>query len=152
MSDDNREPSDPGFRIVDKRQSGSADADQTGEPADQKAGDTQAEGNAQRGAEAPGAPVGEPEVPLEPVTVLGIVEYCVSLLNAHAWQCMGLVMNPLTRKIEKDLDQARVAIDCVEALYQQIESHLPDVEARRFRQVLTDLRVNFVQQSQKPAS
>lgn len=148
MSDENRESSDPGFRIVDKRQSGSADADQTGKPADRQAGDVQSGAAAQTGAETPEAPPGEP---LEPVTVLGIVEYCVSLLNAHAWQCMGIVMNPLTRKIEKDLDQARIAIDCVEALYRQVESHLPDLEARRFRQLLTDLRVNFVQQTQKAA-
>jgi hypothetical protein len=151
MSEQDREQSDPGFRIVDKRQSAPGGEKPAGQSADADSGAEDAAG-AEAAAEVPQAVPGEQEAPLEAVTVLGIVEYCVTLLNAHAWQCMGLVMNPLTGKVEKDLEQARVAIDCVEALFSQVESRLPDAEVKRFRQLLTDLRVNFVQQSQKPPS
>jgi hypothetical protein len=154
MADDKGEQTDPGFRIVDKRKPAAderkaEDAAQgkppleRGAPADRGAPSAAAGAEAQ--AEAGGA-AGEEQVPLEPVDVYGVVQYCISLLSGHAWQTMGLVMNPVTRKVERDLQQARIAIDCIEALYRQIEPGIAEGDARQFRQVLNDLRMNFVRQ------
>lgn len=159
MPDEKLEQSDPGFRIVDRRQRSAAEggrADQSAEggPAADAEASAAAEAAAREAARAePGAgetaAASEEEAPLEPADVYAIVEYCITLLNAHAWQAMGLVVNPLTRKAERDLEQARVAIDCVEALFKQVETRLPAAEAQQFRQALTNLRVNFVNQSSK---
>jgi hypothetical protein len=147
MKEDSVEESDPGFRIVDKRK-GSAD-EQSGEGApEETAAPGPSAGSEEAGAAAEAsAAAGEEQAPLEPVDVYGVVQYCISLLSGHAWQTMGLVMNPITRQVERDLKQARIAIDCVEALYRQIEPGMAEADARQFRQVLNDLRMNFVRQT-----
>ena len=155
MTDDKVGQSDPGFRIVDKRKA-SADERAGAGAAEEEArsgGSSAADGGAAPsdagGAEAEaeaGEAAGEEQVPLEPVDVYGVVQYCISLLSGHAWQTMGLVMNPITRQVERDLKQARIAIDCIEALYRQIEPGMAETDARQSRQVLNDLRMNFVRQ------
>jgi len=147
MSNQNPEQHDPGFRIVDKRgASGEAEEKSPDERAVESRPAPEA-GPSKPAEEEAAQPGAEEQVPLEPVDVNAIVEYCISLLNAQAWQWMGLVKNPLTGQVERDLDQARVAIDCVEVLFKQIEPRVPETQARQFRQVLSDLRVNFVRQS-----
>ena len=84
-----------------------------------------------------------------PVDVYGVVRYCISLLHAHAWQSMGLVTNPVTKTVLKDMDQARAAIDSVSALMGQLEGHLEAAQMRELRAMLSDLQVNFVAQQAK---
>lgn len=166
MADEKQEELDPGFRIVDKRKGGASEAEEEQVQAstdDQGEGAAASQEPAQKpsepgatapaeSAEAAGAPEGEagqaPEPEPEPVDVYGVVQYCMAILNGHAWRWMGLVMDPVTHKIERDLAQARVAIDCMEALFKQVEAGMPGDQARQFRQTLNDLRVNFVRQSQ----
>jgi len=155
MTDDKVEQSDPGYRVVDKRKGSAEERAGEGAAEKKKAGSGEAAAadgggrsdadRAEAQAEAGGA-AGEEQVPLEPVDVYGVVQYCISLLSGHAWQTMGLVMNPITRQVERDLKQARIAIDCIEALYRQIEPGMAEGDVRQFRQVLNDLRMNFVRQ------
>jgi len=155
MGDEKQEQFDPGFRIVDKRAGKPTEEDeQAAKQAESAATEPTAKAPAgetsEAGAEsADGAQQAEVEgaADLEPIDVYGVAQYCISILSGHAWQWMGLVANPVTRKIERDLDQARIAIDCVEALFMQVEGTIPDPAARQIRQALNDLRVNFVRQS-----
>jgi hypothetical protein len=146
MGDEKQEQFDPGFRIVDKRAGKPTEED---EQAAKQAESAAAEPTAKAPADEPSEAAAEPEdaADLEPLDVYGVAQYCISILSGHAWQWMGLVANPVTRKIERDLDQARIAIDCVEALFMQVEGTIPDPAARQIRQALNDLRVNFVRQS-----
>jgi len=82
----------------------------------------------------------------QPMDVWGLLRYCILLLHSHAWQSMGLVPNPATGKVSKDLEQARVAIDAVSYLVSQLEGKLFGQELRDLRSMLSDLRLNFVQQ------
>jgi len=82
----------------------------------------------------------------QPMDVWGLLRYCILLLHSHAWQSMGLVPNPATGKVNKDLEQARVAIDAVSYLVSQLEGKLFGQELRDLRSMLSDLRLNFVQQ------
>jgi len=155
MADEKQDEFEPGFRVVDKRQGASSDE---GETTARGAAEEAAAGEAEPAREdEAGAPV-EPREPaaaaaeeappeLEAVDVGAVVQYCISILSGHAWQWMGLVANPVTKKVERDLEQARAAIDCADALFKQIEARLPETEARQLRSVLNDLRVNFVRQS-----
>jgi len=57
---------------------------------------------------------------------------------------LGKLMNPMTRTIEKNLDAARDAIDVLAALETRTRGNLEPDEERVLRQVLTELRLNYV--------
>jgi hypothetical protein len=109
----------------------------------------------------PEAPIPEPEEPIEPskeeepepqtvdisaLPVWHIIPFFIRIFDQVAWQKMGLIVNPMTQEIEKDLDQARAAIDSYEALLNQLGEHFePDMkEALESR--LADLKLNFATQ------
>jgi hypothetical protein len=70
-------------------------------------------------------------------------------MRSHAWLRMGLVANPVTGMIERDLTQARVAIDTAVFLAGQIEGVLPPEERLPLRAMISDLQINFVEQSKR---
>ncbi len=86
----------------------------------------------------------------EPIDTTSLLQWCLSVLAANAWQTMGLIANPATKKVERNLDDARLAIDAVSALADQLRPRLPDAERRQLETLLTDLRLNFVQQKERP--
>ena len=90
---------------------------------------------------------GEEKFTLPPVDVYLLLKSFIGLLGAHAWQWMGLVKNPATGQIEKDMAQAKVAIDSISALINQLEGKVDPAEQRELRGMLSDLQVNFVRQS-----
>jgi hypothetical protein len=103
------------------------------------------EGTASPAGEAATAPGAEEE--LQPIDVYAMLRVMVGQLSAVAWQKMGLQADPFTNKTHKDLDQARVAIDCAVALAEKVLSRLQGQEKRDLESLLTDLRMNFVRQS-----
>jgi len=70
-------------------------------------------------------------------------------MRSHAWLRMGLVANPVTGIIERDLTQAKVAIDTAVFLAGQIEGVLPPEERLPLRAMISDLQINFVEQSKR---
>jgi len=70
-------------------------------------------------------------------------------LRNLAWLRMGLVANPGTGKIERDLDQAKVAIDTVAFLAQQLELSVAPQERLPLKALVSDLQLNFVEQSKR---
>jgi hypothetical protein len=78
--------------------------------------------------------------------------YCAGLFASEALQRMGLIADPATGKAVADLPQARVAIDFAAALIDVLDapdSSLPETVRRDLRRTLTDLRLNFVEQSRR---
>ena len=93
-------------------------------------------------AEAPGG-----AVPLEAISTRELLIWMLGVLGAKAWQGMGLVPNPGSGKIEKDLGDAKIAIDAFSAV---LEAMRPQLEAQVLRDtetLLTTLRLNFVEKS-----
>lgn len=76
-----------------------------------------------------------------------LVSTFLSLLAAKAWQGMGLVPNPLTGKTEKNLDDARLAIDAYAAMFELLRARIAEPPRREMENVLTTLRLNFVEKS-----
>lgn len=70
-------------------------------------------------------------------------------LRNLAWLRMGLVASPMSGKIERDLAQAKVAIDTVAFLASQLEPVVPPEERLPLRALVSDLQINFVEQSKK---
>ncbi|MDQ2688077.1 MAG: DUF1844 domain-containing protein [Armatimonadota bacterium] len=88
--------------------------------------------------------------------VYSLIGYCVSLLSAQAWQCLGLLADPQTGQAQADLAQAKVAIDAVSDLAARLEAApqavVPENMRRELRTLVNDLRLNFVSRQNQPSS
>jgi len=94
---------------------------------------------------------GSEEPKVQDITSLdtySLIGLFISLLSAKAWQTMGLRVKPGTDKIEKDLDQARTAIDTVDFLVQKLKTRITDLERSGLEIMVGDLKLNFVRASQ----
>ena len=94
---------------------------------------------------------GGEESKIQDVTSLdtySLIGLFIGLLSAKAWETMGLRVKPGTDKIEKDFDQARIAIDTVDFLVQKLKSRIPEAERSRLESMVGDLKLNFVRASQ----
>lgn len=109
-----------------------------GEPADDSAAQ-QPSGAAEN--------AGRQAVPLEAIPTRELLVWMLGVLGAKAWQGMGLVPNPGSGKIEKDLGDAKIAIDAFSALLDAMRPQLEGQALRETEALLTTLRVNFVEKS-----
>lgn len=73
----------------------------------------------------------------------------LGVIRSHAWFRMGLVVNPSTGKTERDMEQAKVAIDTAAFLVGQLERVVAPEERLPLRAFLSDLQMNFVEQSKR---
>ncbi len=85
--------------------------------------------------------------PLPDATTL--VTTCFGLLATKAWEALGLVPDPATQKIERKLDEAQLAIDAAAALAELIRPLVSEHERREIETLVTNLRLNFVEQKSK---
>ncbi len=98
-------------------------------------------------------PAAEPhELPHEhadlPVpTVYDILGLAVGLLQEQAWQRMGIRLAPGAKEVEKDLVQAKIAIDTIVFITDQLVPHVGEEERKALRGLIGDLQINFVRQS-----
>lgn len=92
----------------------------------------------------------EGEYPSELPDVWSVLMLFMGELRNLSWLRMGLVANPMTNEIEKDLDQAKVAIDTIAFLATQIEPVISPEERLPLKAMVSDLRMNFVEQSKRP--
>ena len=70
-------------------------------------------------------------------------------LQQSGMMSLGKLMNPISRKIEANLDVARDTIDTLAALEARTKGNLEPDEARVLTQVLTDLRMNYLEELKK---
>ncbi len=108
-------------------------------------------GSAHAGAGETGpqeAPESGPEaIPLGALAARDLLMWFLGLLAAKAWEGMGLVPNPATNKIQKDLGDARMAIDAYAAIFETVRARIDDQPRREMETLLTTLRLNFVEKS-----
>jgi hypothetical protein len=69
--------------------------------------------------------------------------------QAAAWQQMGKIKNPVTDKIERNLDQARYSIDMLEMLRSKTKGNLSEDEMKFLGHVISELQLNFVDELKK---
>jgi ABC-type transporter Mla subunit MlaD len=70
-------------------------------------------------------------------------------LQQSGMMALGKLMNPLTRQIDKNLEAARDTIDTLAALEARTRGNLEPDEARVLQQVLTELRMNYLDEVKK---
>ncbi len=90
---------------------------------------------------------GPQAIPLGALPTADVLVWNMSLLAGKAWEGMGLVPNPITNKVEKNLDEARLAIDAFAAIFDVLRLRIEEQTRREMETVLTNLRINFVEKS-----
>ncbi len=73
----------------------------------------------------------------------------VAIFQTAALQHMGKLKNPMTDKIDQDLQQAQIAIDMLEMLQVKMKGNLTNEEEKVLSTVLQDLRLNYVDEVMK---
>jgi hypothetical protein len=71
----------------------------------------------------------------------------VMIFKSAALQQMGKVVNPLTGKVERNLEQARFSIDTIAMLRDKTKGNLTSDLERLLDSVLLELRMNFVEET-----
>jgi hypothetical protein len=133
------------YKVKDKRRvklgkDGEVETRPEAEASQQKEESQQTQAEEQPGDETAGMP---------PIDAYVLLKSFIGLLGAHTWQWIGLMPNPQTGKIDKDLTQAKIAIDSIIMLAKQLEGHLNDLEERDLKDMISNLQINFVQQSER---
>lgn len=70
-------------------------------------------------------------------------------LHILCWQALGKVANPVSGKPEKNLQFAKRLIDIIETLQVKTRGNLEEDEEKMLENMLTDLRLNYVDELNK---
>jgi len=70
-------------------------------------------------------------------------------LSQAAMQQMGKITNPLTGKIERNLEQAKITIDMMEMLKEKTKGNLAEEEERLISDSLATVQLNYVDEVKK---
>lgn len=75
--------------------------------------------------------------------------HLVYIFHSSAMVAMGKLKNPATDKIERDLEQAKQSIDMLDMLKEKTKGNLSVELSGVLDKFLTELRLNFVDESNK---
>jgi hypothetical protein len=73
----------------------------------------------------------------------------VLMFQQAAWSHLGKVPNPMTNKIERDLEQARMSIDMLDMLKMRTQGNLSNEETQILEHALRELRLNYIDELDK---
>jgi hypothetical protein len=75
----------------------------------------------------------------------------IYIFYSSAMVAMGKLKNPATDKIERNLEQAKQSIEILELIKRKTAGNLSESQSRALEGFLTDLRLNFVDETNKDA-
>ena len=78
-----------------------------------------------------------------------LMQLVISLQTATMME-MGKLMNPQTQRAERRLPMAKNSIDMLAMLKEKMAGNLADAEEKYLDQVLYDLRMNYLEESERP--
>ena len=76
----------------------------------------------------------------------------LSSLSMQAMIALGRIENPLTKKQEKNLEQARFLVDTLEIIKEKTKGNLSDEESKLIEDALYNLRMMYVEEKDKGAA
>ena len=88
---------------------------------------------------------------LLPSDVYTLSQFTISLLGNAAWQHLGLVADPQTGELKKDLTQAQMSIDIISFLFDKIKDKLEKEQVQEVRNLLTNLTMNYMEKAKEGA-
>jgi hypothetical protein len=88
--------------------------------------------------------------PPPPSDLLSSLAMAINLVQSQSLIQMGLIADPGTGLVVKNMPQAKKTIDLLGVLIEKSKPYLPKDAVRNVERALTDLRVNFVNQNKTP--
>lgn len=76
----------------------------------------------------------------------------VTTFYIACWQQMGKVANPITNKIERNMDQAKYSIDMLIMLREKTKGNLTKEEENALGQAISNLQMNYLDEMKKGGS
>ena len=76
----------------------------------------------------------------------------VMTFQAAAMQQMGKLKNPVSDKIEHDLQQAQLSIDILDMLEEKTRGNVSEDESKLLKTILQELKLNFVDEMSKESA
>lgn len=73
----------------------------------------------------------------------------ILMFQTAALHQMGKIKNPVSDKVEKNLEMAQNSIDILDMLYQKMRGNLTDKEEKLFVEVLKELKLNYIDEVMK---
>lgn len=73
----------------------------------------------------------------------------ITSLASTCWMQLGKVPNPVSNKIEKDLENAKFTIDLLRILREKTQGNLTSEEEQILLSVITDLELNYAEEIKK---
>ena len=73
-----------------------------------------------------------------------LLQSLVMMFETAAMQHLGKLKNPMTDKIERDLQQAQYAIDMLDMLKEKTKNNCTEHEKRMLDSVVASLKLNYV--------
>ena len=80
-----------------------------------------------------------------------LFDQLISSLVHSAWVSLGKVKNPMNDALERNLDQASVQIDMLDMLHKRMSDNLSENEEEYLGHLVRELKMNFVEEKNKPA-
>lgn len=75
--------------------------------------------------------------------------YLVSTFYSSAFMQMGKMANPVTNKVEKDMEQAQFSIDLLDMLKEKTQGNLTDQESTLLDRAIKELKMNYMEEKKK---
>ena len=79
-----------------------------------------------------------------------LFDQLISSLVHSAWVYLGKIKNPMNDKLEKNMDQASVQIDMLDMLFKRMTGNLSEEEDKYLGHIIRELKMNFVEEKNKP--
>ena len=79
-----------------------------------------------------------------------LFHHLVAMFQTLALQQLGKLVNPITGKLERDLQQAKITIDMLQMLKDRTTGNLEQSEQMVLDRALLELQMNFVDEKQRP--
>lgn len=76
--------------------------------------------------------------------------YLVGTFQSSAWIAMGEMENPMTKKIEANLDQASFYIDLLEMIETKTKGNLSEYEEQFLINTISELKMKFIEEKKIP--
>ena len=76
----------------------------------------------------------------------GLFMGLILMFHAAAMQHMGKTKNPISDKIERNLDQAQFVIDTLDVLSAKTKGNLSEEETKFLANVIKELKLNYVEE------
>ncbi len=75
-----------------------------------------------------------------------LFQHLIAMFQSLAFQQLGKLVNPITGKVEGDLQQAKITIDMLVMIQKKTEGNLADREKQLLDRAIMELQMNYVEE------